>query len=134
MSFIANRSFVINGAVSSQYVVEHPVFGDSNTGNPVSPGLRHLQVEATNSTAGTAYIAFDRPVVPPSGVGVQGVINTAVMVKTGPLASTPGDFDLAVPSGSGWCALDFDLFYSSRYMSVYFTAAGPVTVAYGYND
>lgn len=134
MSFEANRSYIVLGAITTQYTLEHPQNVDANTGNPLTRGLRNTHVEATNTTSATAYIAFDRPVVAPSGNGVQGVISAVNYPNTGPIAATPGDFDLVVPSATGWSAIDFVIPYGSRYMSVYTTAAGAVVINYGLND
>ena len=130
MTFLCNRSIVVLGAVTSQYVVEHPQIIDANT-YIAQQSLRPSVTEITNMTTGVVYVAFDRAVVAPVGNGVQGVINPAVYTRTGPIAATPGDFDLAITSGSGWGAVDAAIPFSSRYMSVYTTIAGAVIVNYG---
>lgn len=134
MSFEADKTIIVLGAVTTQYVVEHPQLGDANTGNPLTQGNRNSHVEATNVTTGAVYIAFDRVVVPPSGNGVQGVVNAAQYTKTGPIAATPGDFDIAISNSTGWCAIDFVIPYGSKSMSVYTVAAGAVFINYGMND
>lgn len=134
MSFEANRTFLVNGAITTQYVVEHPRFSDASTGDAITYAIRNPHVECTNQTTGIVYIAFDRAVVAPSGVGVQGPVVAAQYPITGPIAATPGDFDLAVPNSTGWCALDFVIPQSSKYMSIYTVAAGIVCVSYGNNS
>lgn len=134
MSFEANRSYVVLGAINTGYTVEHPIINDANTGNITVDALRNSHVEIVNGTASLVLVAFDRVVSAPSGNGVQGPINGATYSKTGPLAATPGDFDLAIPAATGWSALDFVIPQNSRYMTVFTVAAGSVTVSYGKND
>lgn len=134
MSFEATKTFVILGAVTTQYLIEHPQFNDANTGNPTVQFMRNTHVEVANATAGTIYVAFDRLVVAPSGNGVQGTLALASYPRTGPIAGTQGDFDLAILAASGWPALDFAIPNGSRFMNVYVTAAGSVAVSYGLND
>lgn len=134
MSFEADKTFVVLGAITTQYIVEHPQLVDANTGNPLTQGNRNQHFEAVNGTTGLVYIAFDRVVVAPSGNGVQGPLNVAQYSKSGPIAATPGDFDLCVPVAAGWCAIDAVIPYASKYMSVYTTAAGAVVISYGMND
>lgn len=134
MSFEANRSFVVLGAVTTGYIVEHPIINDANTGNVITDAIRNPHCEVVNGTAGLVLIAFDRAVTAPSGNGVQGPLNTATYSKSGPIAATPGDFDLAIASATGWSALDFVVPQGSRYMTVFTVAAGAVTVSYGKND
>jgi len=131
MAFVANKSIVVNGAITTQYVIEHPTSADANVGNPFSVWNRFPHIEVINMTAGIIYVAFDRAVVPPAGVGVQGAINVATSPRTGAMAATPGDFDLAVTSGNGWGAIDSPIPSGSKYLSVYIVAAGIATVNYG---
>lgn len=134
MSFEATRTLIVLGAATTGYVIEHPQLIDLNLGNPLTRGLRNTHVEATNQTASTAYIAFDRAVVAPVGNGVQGVISALNNPNTGPIAATPGDFDIAVPSATGWSAVDFVIPYGSRSMTVFTVGAGAVLINYGLND
>ena len=135
MSFEANRTLIVLGAITTQFIVEHPQLLDANIGNPLTRGLRNTHCEVANATTGTVYIAFDRAVVAPSGNGVQGAgLPSASRALTGPVAATPGDFDLAILAASGWPALDFVIPYNSTSMSIYTTAAGAVAVSYGLND
>lgn len=131
MAFEANKSIVVLGAVTSQYIVEHPKFQDVNIGNPLTDAIRNPHVEICNMTASMVFVAFDRVVVAPAGNGVQGPVNVAAYPITGPIAATPGDFDLAITSGTGWGAIDASVPPSSKYMSVYTVAAGNVVVNYG---
>lgn len=134
MSFEANRSFVVLGAINTGYIIEHPLITDGNTGNVLGDALRNPHAEIVNGTTNVVFVAFDRAVTPPSGNGVQGPLNATVYSKSGPIAATPGDFDLAIPSATGWSALDFVIPQSSRYITIYTVAAGSVTVSYGKND
>lgn len=134
MSFEATKTFVILGAITTQYLIEHPQFNDANTGNPTVQFMRNTHLEIANATSGTIYVAFDRLVVAPSGNGVQGKFNLLDFSRTGPVAGTQGDFDVAILAASGWPALDCVIPNGSRFMNVYVTAAGSVAVSYGLND
>lgn len=134
MSFEATRSVVVLGAVTTGYRVDHPVFSDAALGN-VGSLKRNTHLELTNTTAGLAFVAFDRVVTPPSGNGVQGsALPPAQYPNTGPVAATPGDFDICIPSATGWSAVDCIIPYGSQWMTVYTVAAGAICVNYGMND
>lgn len=129
MSFVAGRGGVLLAAATTQYKVEHPRLVDLNSGNVDTSKVRYPIVEIVNATTAMVYVAFDRAVVPPAGNGVQGN-QMPYTGLTGPIAATPGDFDLAVPNGS-WPAVDDSIPVGSVYMSIYSTAAGVVNFNYG---
>lgn len=133
MSFEATRSLVVLGAVTTQYRVDHPSFQDANNSG-VGLLKRNLHLELTNTTTGLAYVAFDRVVAPPTGNGVQGSAITAAQYPASSYAATPGDFDICVPSATGWSAIDCIIPEGSVWMSIYTVAAGAICVNYGMND
>lgn len=132
MSFVAGRTVVVLGAVTTQYVVEIPKVGDGNYQTHGRHGHRHAHIEIANMTGDLVFLAWDRAVVPPSGNGVQGsALPPALYPRTGPVAGTPGDFDLCISTANGWGALDITIPPNKEYVSIYTRAAGAVTVSFG---
>jgi hypothetical protein len=131
MTFVATKSWVINApAGNNSYVLWHPTIPDM--GNTNINTTRAQQVEVANQSATPVYVALDRAGSFPTGNGVYGSVKaTAGEPPPTPLAATPGDFDFAVTSNTGWSALDYVIPQGSVYMTVLTTGAGLVSISYG---
>jgi hypothetical protein len=130
MTFEATKSWVINApAGNNSYVFYHPRAADVGAINLDTYKAEHVEIANQSSTP--IYVAMDRPVVAPSGNGVYGAATAGSNPMPTPMAATPGDFDFAVTSNTGWSALDYTISTNSQFMTVMTTGAGLVTVSYG---
>jgi hypothetical protein len=130
MTFEATKSWVISApAGNSFYTIYHPRTADA--GNTNLDTYRAEHVEVANQTATAVYVALDRAGSLPAGTGVYGTTQPGPAPLPSPMAATPGDFDFAVTSNTGWSALDFVIPAGSQYMTVLCTGVGLVTVSYG---